>query len=98
MGVGCVVRDDSGSFLRARTNMVRGCLFVKETEALSLMEALPWMKTWRINEVIFQSDTKLLVDAFKGNQKRLISDTLIKYYKELFKHFNKVLIVFEVVP
>lgn len=44
VGVGCVVRDEHGSFLRARCNKVQGRLQPREAEAISLKEALSWMK------------------------------------------------------
>lgn len=45
VGVGCVVRDDMESFVRACTNLVRCRVYAREAEALSLKEALSWVKT-----------------------------------------------------
>lgn len=47
IGVGCVVRNDMRDFLGAHTNVIRSLLIAREAEALSLKEALSWMKSWR---------------------------------------------------
>lgn len=47
VGVACVVRNDRGEFIRARINGFRGSTRAREAEALRLIEALLWIKTWR---------------------------------------------------
>lgn len=44
IGIGCVMRDDRGQFLRARTNVLRTRTQVREAEAWSLREALDWTR------------------------------------------------------
>lgn len=46
IGVRCMVRDSRGSFLRARTNVIEGSMQPRMADALSLLEALNWMRTW----------------------------------------------------
>ncbi|XP_017239320.1 uncharacterized protein LOC108212100 [Daucus carota subsp. sativus] len=94
IGAGCVVRDEEGRFVRARTTVVRGRAYAREAEALSLKEALSWMKTWRHNKCIFESDSKVLIDAIRAGQGKSIFDTHVEDCRELLKHFEDVLVVF----
>lgn len=43
---------------------------------------------------IFESDAKLLVDAVKGSKGNSYFDIIAEDCSELFKHFEKVLLVF----
>lgn len=52
VGVGCVMRDGMGQFMRARSNLVRGRMHAREAEAISLKEALSWTKEWGANKCI----------------------------------------------
>lgn len=63
VAVGCVVRDAGGIFLGARSNIIRGARSPREAEAMSMREALSWVKDWRVNNCVFESDSKLLIDA-----------------------------------
>lgn len=94
IGVACVVRDEHGKFLRVRVNLIQGRAYAREAEALSLKEALSWVKDWRVDKCIFESDAKLLVDAFSGRQGRSFFDTIVDDCRELLKHFVEVSIVF----
>ncbi|XP_074378135.1 uncharacterized protein LOC141719654 [Apium graveolens] len=92
--VGCVVHNDKGEFLRARSNIIRNRGQPREAEAVSLKEALSWMKTWRTNKYIFESDAKLLVVAFQRRRGKSLFDTIVEDCQEILKHFQEVLIVF----
>ncbi|XP_017256601.1 uncharacterized protein LOC108226171 [Daucus carota subsp. sativus] len=94
VGVGCVVRNERGEFLRARTTLVQGRSYAREAEALSLKEALSWVKTWRTQKCIFESDAKLLVDAIHAGHGNSIFDTIVEDCRELIKHFQEVLVMF----
>lgn len=94
IGIGCVVRDDRGCFLRARTNVLPGTTQIREAEAWSLREALERVREWRTNKCIFESDTKLLVDAFHRNRDRSNFDTIVEACSESLTHFEEVSIVF----
>lgn len=94
IGVGCVVRNEMGEFLRARTNMIRSRGQAREVEAVSLKEALSWIKLWRTSKCIFESDAKILVDALQGRRGKSIFDTIVEDCRELMKHFQEVLVVF----
>ncbi|XP_074374530.1 uncharacterized protein LOC141714933 [Apium graveolens] len=70
------------------------CVEPKMAEALSLKEALAWIKDWRSAKVIFESDSKLPVDALTGNRGKSYFDTIVNDCVDLLKHFNDVLVVF----
>ena len=94
IGVGCVVRDSTGKFLRARNNLMYGTSQVREAEAWSLKETIEWVKSWRTTKCIFESDAKLLVDAFQVDRGRSNFDTIVEACSDNLKHFEEVLIVF----
>lgn len=74
--------------------MVRGRDQVREAEALSLKEALTWMKTWRTSKCIFETNAKLLADVIYGGRGMSIFYIIVKDCIELMKHFVEVLVVF----
>lgn len=93
VGVGCVIRDERGKFLRARSNVVQGGLQPREAEAIGLKEALSWTKNWRQNKCIFECDAKLLVDAMNGGGNSFFH-TIVEDCIDIIKHFDEVLVVF----
>lgn len=94
-GVGCVIRVARGCFLRARSNMVRGNMQARETEALSLKEAITWTKTWRARKCIFEMDAKLVVDAIHRGMRNYIFHYIFEQCVELLKHFEEVILTFD---
>lgn len=96
VAVACVVRDGCGSFLRARSNIIIGVRTPKEAEAMSMREALSWVKNWRITQCVFESDSKLLIDAIHAPGGKSLFDTIVDDCSELVKHYDEVL--FEFVP
>ncbi|XP_074347622.1 uncharacterized protein LOC141686487 [Apium graveolens] len=94
IGVGCVVRDDRGVFQRARSNQIGGLRKPREAEALSMREALSWVKGRRASKYIFETDSKLLVDAFHAIEGRSMFDTIVEDCRELAKHYEDVLVKF----
>lgn len=93
-GVGCVIRDDRGCFLRARSKVVQGRMQAREAEAIGLLEALLWTKEWRKSKCLFELDAKGLVDAINGEGGRSYFHTLVDDCRDILKHFEKVLIMF----
>lgn len=94
VGVGCVIRDATGKFLRARSNVIEGSMQPRMPEALSLREALQWTRAWKSTRCIFESDCKLLVDAVNGRMGRSFFDTIVADCREEIKHFEELLVVF----
>lgn len=95
IGVGCVVRDDIGDFLHARSARITGCMQLREAEVMSLKEALLWVKNGRSTQCIFEMDAKLVVDAVHGSGGNSNFHTVIKECHEIIKHFEDVLLLFE---
>ncbi|KAK6148628.1 hypothetical protein DH2020_019540 [Rehmannia glutinosa] len=62
-GFGMVIRNDAGEFLAARTLSVQGQYQIKEVEAIGLKEALSWIIGLGMNNVIFETDAKVVVDG-----------------------------------
>lgn len=94
MGVGCIIRDDQGRFIRARSKVVQGRVQPREVEAMGLREALSWVKEWRSSKCVFECDSKQVVDAIKTPAGRSYFDTIIGDCKDILKHFTDVLAVF----
>lgn len=62
-GFGMVLRDDAGAFLACRSAVFNGCLPVAEGEAMSFLEALSWVRNLGFQKVVFELDSKCVVDA-----------------------------------
>lgn len=95
IGMSCVVRDDKGGFVRARSAKVRGGMPPLEVEAWSFRAALLWLKEWRTQRCIFELDAKSVVDAVHGIRGNSNFHTIIEECEEILKHFQEVLVVFE---
>lgn len=78
IGVGCVMRDDWGKFLQARSSRIRGKMQPKMAEALSLREALSWTIQWRTKKCIFECDAKLVVDAVNWGRGKSMFDMIVE--------------------
>ena len=94
MGLGCVVRDEGGNFLRARSTMAQGRFQLREAEAMGLKEALTLTKNWRSSKCIFECDAKLLVDAVNGGRGNSYFHAMVDDCIDMLKHFNEVLVCF----
>ncbi|KAL8105152.1 hypothetical protein AgCh_029083 [Apium graveolens] len=94
IGVGCVMRDGDGRFMRARMNTIQGGRSVREAKTLSMREALSWVKNWTTTKCIFEYDAKLFVDAFYGPKGKSCFVTIVEDCSELIKHYNEVLVDF----
>ncbi|XP_073283689.1 uncharacterized protein [Primulina huaijiensis] len=54
-------------FLRCRTCVIVGVFSVKEGEAMSLLEALSWVRRLGLKKVYFELDAKVVVEAIKSS-------------------------------
>ncbi|XP_074342772.1 uncharacterized protein LOC141680445 [Apium graveolens] len=93
--MGCVVRDDRGGFVRARTAKTRGGMPPREAEAWSFRAALLWVKEWRTQRFIFELDAKSVVDAVHEVRGNSNFHTIIEECEDILKHFQEVLVVFK---
>lgn len=94
VGIGCVVRDANGCFLRARNEVIRGARSPRDAEALSMREALSWIKDWRRNNCVFESDSKLLIDALSEQTGNSLFHTFVEDCSELATNYENVLFMF----
>ncbi|XP_073042037.1 uncharacterized protein [Primulina eburnea] len=68
-GLRMVLRDCTGSFISARINALPGLVEIKEAEAMSFKEALSWVEDMDLQEIIFESDSKVVIDAVNSLRK-----------------------------
>lgn len=93
-GLGFLVRDDCGDFIRAKRSVMQTCMQPRIAKALSLREALSWIKDWRRTKCIFESDSKQLVDAINERRDKPYFGLIVDDCIELMKHYDEVLFVF----
>ncbi|CAJ2662609.1 unnamed protein product [Trifolium pratense] len=60
---GWCLRDHSGNFVQAGTNWREGQCSIVEGESLALLEAMKAMEHRRLTHVIFETDSKSVIDA-----------------------------------
>ncbi|XVF71911.1 hypothetical protein PTKIN_Ptkin12aG0078100 [Pterospermum kingtungense] len=65
-GLGCIVRDSNGAFVASRMDKLAGLPTIKECEALALLEAVKWMLSLGLKNVVFEYDAKLVIDAIRS--------------------------------
>ncbi|KAL8089646.1 hypothetical protein AgCh_039217 [Apium graveolens] len=94
IGVGGVVWDDQGKFLRAMCNQLSGSQTPIEAEALSLKKVLSWAKNFGYVHFNIKTDSKLLVDAYSGTTPRSYFHSIVNDCVELVKHFENVIVPF----
>ncbi|XP_074377663.1 uncharacterized protein LOC141719179 [Apium graveolens] len=94
IGIGGVIRDENGEFLRAMCKQETGMWQVREAEAISLREVMSWTKRHGFSKCEFETDSKLLADAFNGGQGNSYFYSIVNECIELSKHFQHVLVQF----
>ncbi|XP_074352387.1 uncharacterized protein LOC141691556 [Apium graveolens] len=92
IGLGSVIRNNVGQFMRARCKEMDGLTAPREAEALSLKEALSWTKELGFRNCIFETDAKLLADACKGAKGMSYFHTIVENCVEYCKYFDNVLV------
>ncbi|XP_073271498.1 uncharacterized protein [Primulina huaijiensis] len=63
VGFGAVVRDSVGVFMVSKTNVNYGLFEVKEAGVLALLDAIYWTTSLELQDVIFETDSKTVVNA-----------------------------------
>ncbi|GAU30587.1 hypothetical protein TSUD_392780 [Trifolium subterraneum] len=64
---GWCIQNDGGQFIRAGTNWVRGAYTILEAEALALLEAMKSVCEMNLQQVIFESDALIVVEAINSS-------------------------------
>ena len=77
IGFGCVVRNSQGQFIGARCGRIRGNWSSKEADALSLKEAIIWIKHLQPDCCIFLTDSQSLAYACYGERMVVLISTLL---------------------
>ncbi|WJX78361.1 hypothetical protein P8452_61592 [Trifolium repens] len=88
-GCGWILRDYRGQFQLAGSNIMHASLSVLEGEAMALIEAMEEVLHMGLSFVIFESDSKLVVDAISSRQAG-VSDfsILISHIQSLISNNN----------
>ncbi|XP_074333967.1 uncharacterized protein LOC141671586 [Apium graveolens] len=94
IGIGGVIRDENGRFMKAMCKQMEGSWSPREAEALSLKEVLSWTKQYGFTQCVFETDSKLLADACNGNSGRSYFHIIVRECLELIKHFENMLVQF----
>lgn len=77
VGVGGVLRNEAGGFIRARSRRIQVNMQPREAEAITLKETLTWTNELGIRKCVFETDSKLLVNACQGVQGRSYFHTIV---------------------
>jgi ribonuclease HI len=88
-GCGWVLRDCRGQFQLAGSNIMMASLSVLEGEAMALIEAMEEVIHRGLSFVIFESDSKLVVDAISSRQGGVsVFSILISHIQALLRFNN----------
>jgi hypothetical protein len=88
VGFGICIRDETGAFIRAKTEWVEPRCEVHVGEALGLLLALWWVHELNLGPVDFELDSKLVVDSFRCHRKDFTEfGAIIQHCKVLFSSF-----------
>lgn len=94
VGIGSVIRDENGVFLRARTQKIRALFQPREAEAIALKKALSWVKEVGYQRCVFETDAKTVVDAYKSGEGNTYFHSIISGCIDIGKHYDEVLVEF----
>lgn len=78
----------------ARCSRVDGSWSIREAEAISLREAMSWVKELGLKCCVFETDSKVLVLACNGQGGETYFHTITFDCIQLLKHFDQVLVEF----
>ena len=65
IGCGSILRDAEGNFISARVALIQIRLSSNEAEAMSMREALSWLKHMQLPRVIVEMDSQMVNKALK---------------------------------
>ncbi|XP_074361914.1 uncharacterized protein LOC141702127 [Apium graveolens] len=94
VGMGSIVRGADGQFLLARSVRREGLVPPREAEALSLKEALSWLKDKDFRRCIFETDSQVLAKACNGVTGRSYFATIVRDCMDLFHRNDEVEVCF----
>ncbi|XP_074327738.1 uncharacterized protein LOC141665650 [Apium graveolens] len=94
VGMGSIVRGADGQFLLAHSVRREGMVPPREAEALSLKEALSWLKDKDFRRCIFETDSQVLAKAYNSVTGRSYFATIVRDCMDLFHHYDEVDVCF----
>lgn len=87
-GFGMCLHDHMGHFVQARTEWTSPKLCTHEDEALGLLQAICWVIEIGVDSVIFETDSKQVVDEVTKDRVNLTKfGSIMAQCKELFSYF-----------
>jgi len=88
VGIEICIRNDHGRLVKAITSWSAPVLDVSEGEALSLLYAIRWAKEQNFNKVIFELDSKRVVDSFHSTRNDVFDlGAIIRECRNTFSSF-----------
>ncbi|XP_073138172.1 uncharacterized protein [Henckelia pumila] len=95
MGFGCLVRDEHGSVVAASHGCIFGISDPTLAKALSIREALSWLKELNLSNLIVESDALLVIQALKNKASDISSlDLIVEDCKSLVSDLHSCSFVF----
>ncbi|XP_031131670.1 uncharacterized protein LOC116033054 [Ipomoea triloba] len=91
-GIGWLIRDDKGAFLKARSDILFGIYTPSEAEAMGLREVLSWLKNQNLTHFLIESDSLQVVQGLSS--KSFDSSFDLIYVKDLLCIFPNAYISF----
>lgn len=67
MGLGMVLRDDTGKFVVGRMVILPGCTDVDVREAMWFAETLSWAREMGLSNIVVQGDSKVIIDTIHSS-------------------------------
>ncbi|XVE88930.1 hypothetical protein DITRI_Ditri19aG0109600 [Diplodiscus trichospermus] len=67
VGMGMILRDEADALVAYQMRKLPGLPRVHECEALTLQEALSWVRDLGYSQVIFETDSKMVIDGLHAN-------------------------------
>ncbi|CAH9087463.1 unnamed protein product, partial [Cuscuta epithymum] len=90
VGLGWVARDSTGAFLAGAAIPRKGVCLPKEAEALSMREALSWIKAAGWDQVDVESDALHLVEGVHSASTESSFGLLVNDIKEVATSFSSI--------
>ncbi|XVE70735.1 hypothetical protein DITRI_Ditri10aG0094800 [Diplodiscus trichospermus] len=95
VGMGMILRDELGNMIACRMLKSAGLPEVKECEALTLQQAMSWVCSMGYVRVIFEVNSKVVVDALGSNLENYTEfGSIIGSCRRILDQFNDYKVVF----
>lgn len=94
MGLGCIIRNSNGNFIAAQGIPWKGVYSSKEAEAISVREALSWLKYRRMDNVQLEMDALQVYQNINSSSLSTHFDLLMNDIRELAKYFSNICFMF----